>query len=68
MYTLISFFSQGLMEISLRERGGKEGGSEREKSRERGWDGDRGEQRKRRIGLHSLLRPCVLHPEGGDCW
>ena len=28
-------------------------------------DGDRGEQRKRRISLHLLLRPCVLRAEGG---
>ena len=31
-------------------------------------DGDRGEQRKRRIGLHSLLHVYVLCAEGGDCW
>ena len=40
----------------------------RERGRGRGGDGDKGEQRKRRVGLHSLLRPCVLRAEGGDCW
>ena len=39
----------------------------REGARERR-DGDKGEQRKRRVGLLSLLRPCVLRAEGGDCW
>ena len=30
-------------------------------------DGDRVEQQKRRIGLHSHLHPRVLHAEVGDC-
>ena len=40
--------------------GGSEREIEREGARERRRDGDKGEQRKRRVGLLSLLRPCVL--------
>ena len=41
----------------------------RERNRERGGEGEEEgwEQRQRRVGLHSLLRPCVLRAEGGDC-
>ena len=46
----------------------RERNREREGTRERRRDGDKWEQRQRRVGLHSLLHPCVLRAEGGDCW
>ena len=61
----MSLFHKVDRDIKREGGGGDEG--VREKSRggegeEEGWRW----QRKRRVGLLSLLRPCVLRAEGGD--